>query len=330
MGIFNLFSSEEPILSIELGNPVRLVYGGRRKDKKIVIKNAVSFLFSPDIFQGGQSLDISKIVETLKKDLKVLKVKNPKTYIAIPSLNVVVRFFNFTYMPEEELREAIKWELDRYIPFSEEDIVYDLEIIDVIEREGSKECKVMLVAVPKEVINPYLEIVKSLGLNLEVVDISIFSAVRSVVFNRKELPKGNTLFLYTHDNIAEFVVLKDNQPIFFRSTIMEEWNPHEEGVDELTKSFILEDFVRKIQESINFFFLQFPEEHIDQAIVMGSNAKNKDFVDLLEALLNVPSEVAPLTLSSDVIVNAKKQDKSFLEDLSSWVVPIGLFFWGRM
>lgn len=327
-----LFSSEVPIISIEFGNPIRVIYGGKRKDKKVVIKNFALETLPMDVFQGSQLNNSNYLQEVLRTILKSFKVKTAKTLISIPAQNVIVRFFNFPYMPENELRESLRWELERYIPLAPEDINYDIQIVDVIDRGETKEIKVMLVAVPKEIVNPYMEIIKNLNLEPELVDVSVFSAVRILLMNRKEIPKGNTLYLYSHDNVAEFVVAKENQPLFFRSTVMEEWNPQEE-VDDLTKSFMLEDFVRKIQESVNFFYMQFPEEHIDQVWITGSNSKNKDFVDLLEAVLNVPTEVLP-RVSSDfnnfIIVNLKKQEKSFLEDLSSWVVPVGLFFWERL
>lgn len=328
----SLFSSEVPILSIEFGNPLRVIFGGKRKDKKVIIKNFAVETLPPEIIQGGQLNNPEYLLEVLKSILKRFKLKSGKTLISIPAQNVIVRFFNFPYMPEEELRESIKWELERYVPLSPEDINYDIQVVDVVERGDTKESRVMLVAVPKEVLNPYLDVVKKLNLDPDLVDVSVFSAVRTVIMNRKDVPKGNTMYLYTHDNVAEFVVAKENRPLFFRSTVMEEWNPQEE-VDDLTKSFMLEDFVRKIQESVNFFYMQFPEEHIDQAIVMGSNAKNKDFIDLLEAILNVNAEVSPsssVNINDLLVLNLRKQDKEFLGDIYSWVVPIGLFFWERL
>lgn len=328
-----LFSSEVPIISIEFGNPIRVIYGGRKKDKKVVIRNFAQEFLPPEVFQGTQLNNSTYVLEILRSILKNFRIKSGKTLIAIPAQNVMVRFFSFPYMLEEEIRESIKWELERYVPFAPEDINYDIQIVDVIEREDSKESKVMLVAIPKDVINPYLEIIKNLNLEPELVDVSVFSAVRTLILNKKELPKGNTLYLYSHNNVAEFVVAKENQPLFFRSTIMEEWNPQSETIDDLTKSFMLEDFVRKIQESVNFFYMQFPEEHLDQVWVTGSNSKDKDFVDLLEAVLNVPAEIVPgISSSFDnlLILNLKKQERTFLEDLSSWVVPIGLFFWERL
>lgn len=327
-----LFSSEVPILSIEFGNPVRVVFGGKRKDKKVVIKNFALETLPPEVVQGGQLNNPDHLLEVLKGILKRFKVKSGKTLISIPAQNVVVRFFNFPYMPENELRESIKWELERYIPLSPEDVNYDIQVIDVVDRGDTKESRIMLVAVPKEILNPYLEVIKKLNLEPELVDVSVFSAVRTMIMSRKDIPRGNTMYIYTHDNVAEFVIAKENQPMFFRSTVMEEWNPQEE-VDDLTKSFMLEDFVRKIQEAVNFFYMQFPEEHIDQAIITGSNVKNKDFIDLLEAILNVNTEISPSSsIGTDnlLTVNLKKQEKEFLSDIYSWVVPVGLFFWERL
>ncbi|HOJ93030.1 MAG TPA: pilus assembly protein PilM [Dictyoglomaceae bacterium] len=331
MGIKDLFVSEDQILSIEISNSVKVIYGGRKKDNKITIKNVASDSLPQEAFQMGQLTNPSYLSDMLKNIIKSFKVKKAKALIAIPAQNVVVRFFNFPHMPENELREAIRWELDRYVPFSEEDINYDIQILDVYEKEGLKEYRIMLVAVPREVLSPYLEAIKDLNLIPTLIDVSIFSAVRSMVLSRKEFPPGNTLYLYSYDNVAEFVVAKGNQPMFFRSTIMEEWNPQEEGMDDLTKSFIIEDFVRKIQEAVNFFYMQFPEEHIDHMLVSGGNAKDRDFIDLLEAILNIPAEACPDSiLNLDLNLNLKKKERSFLEDFHSWIVSIGLFLWEGM
>jgi type IV pilus assembly protein PilM len=329
MGIKDLFSVEEQILSIDFNNPLRVIHAGRKKNK-VIIKHVLEENLPDDAFQIGQIVKPEVVEETLKKILKNFKVKKGKVLFSIPAQNAVVRLINFTYMPEEEIREALRWELERYIPFPAEDVYFDFQILETIERQGTKEYRLLLVVTPSEVLNPYLDVVKNIGLEPELVDISSFSAIRSAIKEKKDIPQESTLFLYSRYKFVDLIVSKDKKPFFFRTISTKEWFEDEE-LDDLSKSFLLEDYLKEIYQNINFFYMQYPEERIEKLVLLGDNVLNKDFVELLEAMIGIQAEISPLSLTEmGIQVRNKNIIPEFQQNLPKWSVPLGLLFWGEV
>jgi type IV pilus assembly protein PilM len=329
MGIWDIFTPEDQILSIDFNNPLRIIYAGRKKNK-IFIKNALEENLPEDVFQMGQVINSELIINILRERLKNWRIKKAKVLLSIPAQNVVVRFINFPYMPESEVKEALRWELEKYVPFPVEDVYYDFQILDTIERERNKEYRLLLVAAPSETIRLYLDIVNKVGLNPELIDISPFSAIRSVIKERKEVPNEVTLFIFSRYRFVDMVISKDKKPFFFRTISTKSWFEDKE-LDDLSKSYLLEDYLKEIQNNINLFYLQYPDVRIEKLILLGDNVLNKDFIELLEAMLGLTAEISPLSLTELGIQMKNKNIISIFQDqLPKWVVPLGLLIWGEV
>jgi len=329
MGIWDIFTPEDQILSIDFNNPLRIIYAGRKKNK-IFIKNALEENLPEDVFQMGQVINSELIINILRERLKNWRIKRAKVLLSIPAQNVVVRFINFPYMPEAEVKEALRWELEKYVPFPVEDVYYDFQILDTIERERNKEYRLLLVAAPSETIRLYLDIVNKVGLNPELIDISPFSAIRSVIKERKEVPNEVTLFIFSRYRFVDMVISKDKKPFFFRTISTKSWFEDKE-LDDLSKSYLLEDYLKEIQNNINLFYLQYPDVRIEKLILLGDNVLNKDFIELLEAMLGLTAEISPLSLTELGIQMKNKNIISIFQDqLPKWVVPLGLLIWGEV
>jgi|YelNatPaOPRAMG01_1025707.scaffolds.fasta_scaffold00302_26 type IV pilus assembly protein PilM len=329
MGIWDIFTPEDQILSIDFNNPLRIIYAGRKKNK-IFIKNALEENLPEDVFQMGQVINSELIINILRERLKNWRIKKAKVLLSIPAQNVVVRFINFPYMPEAEVKEALRWELEKYVPFPVEDVYYDFQILDTIERERNKEYRLLLVAAPSETIRLYLDIVNKVGLNPELIDISPFSAIRSVIKERKEVPNEVTLFIFSRYRFVDMVISKDKKPFFFRTISTKSWFEDKE-LDDLSKSYLLEDYLKEIQNNINLFYLQYPDVRIEKLILLGDNVLNKDFIELLEAMLGLTAEISPLSLTELGIQMKNKNIISIFQDqLPKWVVPLGLLIWGEV
>ncbi len=329
MDIKDLFSSEEQIIGIDFNNPIRVIHAGRRKNK-ITIKNIYEENFSDDIFQGGQISKPEVIKETLRKILKAFKIKKGKALFSIPAQNTVVRFINFTYMPEEEIREALRWELERYIPFPVEDVYFDYQILGITERENAKEYQLLLVASPSEILNSYLEIIKDLNLEPELIDISSFCAIRTAIKERKDIPDESTLFIYARNRFVDLVISKNKKPFFFRTLITKHWFEDKE-LDDLSRSYALEEYLKEISQNINLFYMQYPEERIERLILLGDNVLNQDFIEMLESMMGLTIEVFPMSLNEmNMQIKSKDVLSTFQKDLPKWCVPLGLLLWGRV
>lgn len=104
-----------------------------------------------------------------------IRAKQVATGVAGQS--VVVRYISMVPMSDAELRQAIKFESDKYLPFAAEDVVLDCHRLSHVPVGESDEEKmsVVLVACQKGVVHGRLEQVTGHGLVPVAVDVDAFA-----------------------------------------------------------------------------------------------------------------------------------------------------------
>ena len=107
------------------------------------------------------------------------RFKTKKVVTAVSGKSVIVRYINMVKMTNENLRNAIRFEADKYIPFDIDDVqldcqkLVDLPVAD--ESMDSSEMKVLLVAVKKSLVEDQAEMLTSLGLVPIAIDVDAFA-----------------------------------------------------------------------------------------------------------------------------------------------------------
>ncbi len=107
--------------------------------------------------------------------------KNVVTSVAGQS--VVVRYINMPHMSESELRQAIRLEADRYVPFELDETMLDCQPLTKraarasMDGEDSSDqpMNVLLVACQMETLEEQIQLVQSEGLNPLAVDVDVFA-----------------------------------------------------------------------------------------------------------------------------------------------------------
>ena len=128
----------------------------------------------------------SQVIEMLRKILKEAEVGTKQAAISIPIFSSFVAAIEMPPMPEKELPRALSFEAKRHVPIPLSEVRIDWKIIEKIEAKDSPRknlfaFKVLLVAVPKEVIAKYLNIAQALNLKLSALELESFSCIRSLM-----------------------------------------------------------------------------------------------------------------------------------------------------
>lgn len=121
---------------------------------------------------GNQNETIYAIKEIIKK----VNFKVKRCVTAVSGRSVIVRYVTMAQMPLEDLRQAIRFEADKYIPFDVDEVVMDTQILeDNVGDAGSPEMKVLLVAVRKSLIEEHLALLADAGLQPHIIDVDAFA-----------------------------------------------------------------------------------------------------------------------------------------------------------
>jgi type IV pilus assembly protein PilM len=94
--------------------------------------------------------------------------------VAVSGHSVIVKKIRVTKMKREELEEAIPFEAEQYVPYAIEDVNLDFQVLENAD-PSANELDVLLVAVKKDIVNDYLSIISTAGLNAVVVDVDAFA-----------------------------------------------------------------------------------------------------------------------------------------------------------
>lgn len=127
--------------------------------------------------------DVSKatLLGTIKSLVEELKLSVKEVSIAVSGPSTIVRFVSMPKMREDELKGAIKFEAEKYIPFAIDDCIIDYQVLKRDDKENKLET--LLVAVKKELVLEKIGMVEESGLNVAVVDVDTFAIANSFLSN---------------------------------------------------------------------------------------------------------------------------------------------------
>jgi type IV pilus assembly protein PilM len=132
------------------------------------------------------SHEIAKAILAIFEEAKIIE---KKVVFSIPDFASFFIDFSLPPMTKEELPEAIKYEAKQYIPMPLSEVTLDYSIINGQlgkGRQKSTPLKILLVAVPNEIINQYQEIADLAELRLQAIEAEAFGLMRSLIKGSKE------------------------------------------------------------------------------------------------------------------------------------------------
>lgn len=175
------------MVGVDIGTSrVKLVELTRRGDDVELTRAAIE-LAPPGAIRDGQIVAPDLVAEVIRRGLARGRIKPGEVVAAIAGQGVVVRHVKFPRMPEEELREAIRWEGQQYIPIPIEEAVVDFDIIDGYSDANEAEMEVMLVAAPRKLVDSHVEAIELAGLTPIAIDVQPFTVLRALRYE----PRGS-------------------------------------------------------------------------------------------------------------------------------------------
>jgi type IV pilus assembly protein PilM len=125
-------------------------------------------------------LSTQDIVKAIKAIFEEAKIKTKIAYFSIPDFATFFTTFELPPMTKEEINFAVEAEARRHIPLPISEVVWDWQLIGRRPFAGRERFRILLVSVPKEVVNQYSLIGKSLRIDSVVLEAETFSLVRAL------------------------------------------------------------------------------------------------------------------------------------------------------
>ena len=272
-------------LANEGGRPCLVTYGfsdhASQKIKDVLSK--------PDI-KGKEMANLCKEAG--------VSTKNVITGLPMPS--VFTTLFTFSQMSDKELEKKIESKVKKLAPMPPEDIVMDWRKASTADKD--KSVKVSVTAASKKMINEYVAVFKSAGLQLASLETESFALIRSLLGKDRAL----SIIVDIGSLKTNILVAKEGIPIIRKTIKMggqnitkllsEKLKVDIGKAEEVKKNLslgkvsganvILEDIVKSIVNEIkysqNLYLEQYSKEGVEKIILTGGSALTFGIIDTLQ------------------------------------------------
>ncbi|MDD2225150.1 MAG: type IV pilus assembly protein PilM [Candidatus Shapirobacteria bacterium] len=119
-------------------------------------------------------IEVGKEIKGLLGDLKI---KSKQTVVSLPENEVMSRLVRLPPLKDSEIMDALRFEAETFVPFPLDQVSIDYE---VIEKDDAGRLNIFVIAAKNDLINSYLKLFKSIGLELLALE-SPSNALRRVL-----------------------------------------------------------------------------------------------------------------------------------------------------
>lgn len=179
----NLFTSKNS-MSIDFGESIIKVVKGKCSKKGVIIEKNLSIPVPRGVYGDGIIKDMDQLSYILRQGLSDNSIVLGDVYGVINSSKVIIREIIIPKVDDNQIASIIKYQLEDYIPVNAEDYIVNFLKLGYIIYEGTEKLKLLLVAVPKDIIEQHFNLFKNIGLKPVALDYS-GNSIRKLLMSSK-------------------------------------------------------------------------------------------------------------------------------------------------
>jgi type IV pilus assembly protein PilM len=286
-----------------------------RKGPDYELANLGIEVLGQDVVVDGSIMDALLVSSAIERIFATSKIKTKEVATSVSGHSVIVKRIAVSAANAAEVAAAIPYEAQQYIPFDVADVNLSYQIMG--PSAGSGGMDVMLVAVKREKILNYTNVLSQAGINPLVVDIDAFAVENAFEANYDPPASSMVALLNVGASIMNINIVRDGASLFTRDvsvggnqyteTLQKELDLGFEDADKLKRGYTLpnvpedakhthlrtvsEILLLEIQKTFDFFRQTTSSANIELIYLAGGTAKVAGLAELLREDLNVPVEV---------------------------------------
>ena len=311
--MFGLGSSKQ-VIGMDIGSSSIKIVELKQTGKDLeVIRVGVEPL-APEIVVDGAIVDTGQVSNSIAKLFSEHKIKTKNVATAVSGHSVIVKKLSLQQMPDEELEAAIPMEAAQHIPFDIAEVNLDYQILET--PPDSPVMDVLLVAVKKDKILNYTNVITLAGRTPVIVDIDAFALQNVYEYNYEPGPDVTVALLNLGASVMNINIVRGHTPLFTRDVSVggnqytdslqkeldlgfDEAETLKTGVtlpgisDEARMPVIKsvsEIIVLEIQRTFDFFRATAGGEQIQKLYLAGGSARVYGLADLMKQEMGIPVE----------------------------------------
>jgi type IV pilus assembly protein PilM len=337
-----LFSGKKSLVGLDIGSSSIKLAEVISNPKGHYLNSFSEIPLPKGVIVDGILADAVTLSAKIKEIFKISKCGRKGIVTSLAGNSVIIKKVTLEQMNEEELRDLIRDEAGKYLPFeSMDDVNYDFQILGE-NNYNPNQMDIIIVAAKKEIINSYLEAATAAGQNVEIIDVAPFVLETLYGANYEFDNEDIVVLINIGASTTGINVVKGGMSVFTRdfalagNSITEslqekhkvsfeeaeilkiEGLPNgSEGENLDLKNSILElaqPICMEIERSIDYFRSTFGGEDIKKVLLAGGSAKIYNLTKHLSEMLNVKTEIIDPFLK--INYNKKNIDPKNLDNIN--------------
>jgi len=268
-----------------------------------------------DIVVDSMIVDSGTVSNAISKLFTENQIKSRAVATSVSGHSVIVKKIPLPMMSDQELAETIQKEAAQQVPFDIADVSLDYQILS--EDPSSPQMDVLLVAVKKDKILNYTNVLSMAGKSPAVVDIDAFALQNFYEYNYSPAPTATVALLNLGASVMNINIVKGNVPLFTRDvsvgghqytdSLQKELDLNFEDAEALKMGKkvgtvsedaaqpilqqVTEIIVLEIQKTFDFFRATAAGEHIEQIFLAGGSSRVPGLIESLRQEFSLPVEI---------------------------------------
>lgn len=298
------------VIGIDIGTgAVKLAEISNRQGRPLLKSYGIVEL-ADNVIEDGRILDRAAVADALRKLIATSGTACRDAVLAVSGRSLFVREIVMPVMTLKELREAIKWELDKYVPYPPESCYFDFAVLGHGQTEA--ELRILLVIIPNERVDELVDLVREVGLKPVAIDIEPLALYRTLALAE------NSMVIDIGAMTSQFVVFQGGSPAVtriipvggrrFTEAVMNvlelEYQEAErlkqrqagllqrlETADESATlhrqlHLLVAEIAREVRRTAEYYQIQNRGSTIDRLFITGGGARLNNFAEHLASMLD--------------------------------------------
>lgn len=303
--------------------------------------------------KGAETRELRDVrrAEAIREVLEKTKIRPREVSTVGIWCSPIIRDIKLPKLPEAKLRKALRYEIEKHIPFKVEDVVWDFQVLSEVTEGKSKKVNILLIAVKKEVIDRYLRVIHQAGVRPKIIDVDPLASInspltddlseekvtalidlgaRNIILNilkgrvlqfARSIPTaGNALTMALVEGLkidfaeAERLKCEKADALLGEAKEIREENEHSsQKISEIIRP-TLEELIAEIEKSFRYYKTNFEVEKIDEIILCGGGARLRSIEKFFAQRLKIEVRIG------DPLANIQltpEIDREYLKGISS-------------
>lgn len=343
-----IFGKKDHLVGLDIGSSFIKVAELKKSAKGYALQRFGMTRIPPGAIVEGRVVEMEALANDIRLLFKTNKIREKNVAISTGGHSVVIKTINTVKKDDAHLHDSIHAEAEQYIPYDIDDVNIDYQVLGESDYSADQ-ISVLLVAVKKELVAEYIELIQTAGLNPRIIDVDTFALQNVYEILPYENREKVTLLVDVGASKTSLNILKANQSLMMRDTvsgtnqIAEEISSQfdipieeaEQALDGEQSTMVGQEAIKEISlrvahswcaeiaEVVNSFQSGASSGSVEQIVLSGGGVFVEGFKDAL--LSELEADVSIINPFEGLEVNEKKFPDSFIAKVAPMApIAIGL------